>query len=131
MKNLLSIESLSKAQIEGILADAAKMKATRGRHAAHPGHRHSQGPLQPEPYLLQLVFHLGALGMALRQALALVRHHDDEAGGGHGAAIGRESDAVKAALGAGADRHPQNPHRLAQRSKYKIAFLNNLGSLLE
>ena len=53
-----------------------------GRHAAHPGHRHSQGPLQPEPYLLQLVFHLGALGMALRQALALVRHHDDEAGGG-------------------------------------------------
>lgn len=36
MKNLLSIESLSKAQIEGILAGAAEMKSTRGRHAAHP-----------------------------------------------------------------------------------------------
>jgi len=36
MKNLLSIESLSKAQIEGFLADAAEMKSTRGRHAARP-----------------------------------------------------------------------------------------------
>ena len=36
MKSLLSIESLSKVQIEGILADAAEMKSTRGRHAARP-----------------------------------------------------------------------------------------------
>ncbi len=36
MKHLLSIESLSAAEIQEILALAAGMKATRGRHAAHP-----------------------------------------------------------------------------------------------
>jgi len=36
MKNLLSIEALSKAEIDAILAGAAEMKSTRGRHSAHP-----------------------------------------------------------------------------------------------
>jgi hypothetical protein len=36
MKNLLSIESLSAAEIHQILELAAEMKSTRGRHAAHP-----------------------------------------------------------------------------------------------
>lgn len=36
MKHLLSIESLSAAELQEILALAAEMKATRGRHSAHP-----------------------------------------------------------------------------------------------
>jgi len=36
MKHFLSIESASVAELQGILALAAEMKATRGRHAAHP-----------------------------------------------------------------------------------------------
>lgn len=36
MKNLLSIEALSGAEIHRILELAAEMKITRGRHAAHP-----------------------------------------------------------------------------------------------
>jgi len=36
MKNLLSIESLDAAEINGILRDAGTMKSTRGRHEAHP-----------------------------------------------------------------------------------------------
>jgi ornithine carbamoyltransferase len=36
MKHLLSIESLSAAELREILALAAEMKATRGRHAGHP-----------------------------------------------------------------------------------------------
>jgi ornithine carbamoyltransferase len=36
MKHLLSIESLSATELREILALAAEMKATRGRHAAHP-----------------------------------------------------------------------------------------------
>src|SRR4051794_22578787 len=36
MKHLLSIESLSAAELQEILVLAAEMKATRGRHAAHP-----------------------------------------------------------------------------------------------
>jgi len=36
MKNLLSIESLTAAEINGILDLTATMKAERGRHAAHP-----------------------------------------------------------------------------------------------
>jgi ornithine carbamoyltransferase len=36
MKHLLSIESLSRAEMEGILADAAVMKRERGRHKAQP-----------------------------------------------------------------------------------------------
>ena len=36
MKHLLSIESLSAAELREILALAAEMKATRGRHTAHP-----------------------------------------------------------------------------------------------
>ncbi len=36
MKNLLSIESLSGDEIRRIVALGAEMKATRGRHAAHP-----------------------------------------------------------------------------------------------
>ena len=36
MQHLLSIESLSAAELQEILALAAEMKATRGRHAAHP-----------------------------------------------------------------------------------------------
>jgi ornithine carbamoyltransferase len=36
MQHLLSIESLSAAELREILALAAEMKATRGRHAAHP-----------------------------------------------------------------------------------------------
>jgi ornithine carbamoyltransferase len=36
MKNLLSIESLSRDEILRILALAAELKATRGRHAEHP-----------------------------------------------------------------------------------------------
>ncbi len=36
MKNLLSIEALSSAEILRILALATELKATRGRHAAHP-----------------------------------------------------------------------------------------------
>ncbi len=36
MKNLLSIESLSAADIRGLVAETAVMKSTRGRHAAHP-----------------------------------------------------------------------------------------------
>jgi ornithine carbamoyltransferase len=36
MKNLLSIEALESAEILQILDLAAEMKATRGRHAAHP-----------------------------------------------------------------------------------------------
>jgi len=36
MKNLLSIEALSASEIHEILQLAAEMKATRGKHAAHP-----------------------------------------------------------------------------------------------
>jgi len=36
VQNLLSIESLSRADIEKVLALAGEMKATRGRHAEHP-----------------------------------------------------------------------------------------------
>ncbi len=36
MKHLLSIESLSREEILAILDATAEMKATRGRHAAHP-----------------------------------------------------------------------------------------------
>ena len=36
MKHLLSIESLTAAELHDLLALAAEMKATRGRHAAHP-----------------------------------------------------------------------------------------------
>ena len=36
MKNFLSIESATVAELHAILALAAEMKATRGRHAAHP-----------------------------------------------------------------------------------------------
>jgi ornithine carbamoyltransferase len=36
MKHLLSIESLSAPELRSILALAAEMKATRGRHTAHP-----------------------------------------------------------------------------------------------
>jgi ornithine carbamoyltransferase len=36
MKHLLSIESLAPAELHRILELAAEMKATRGRHAAHP-----------------------------------------------------------------------------------------------
>lgn len=36
MKHLLSIESLSAAELRELLALAAQMKATRGRHAEHP-----------------------------------------------------------------------------------------------
>jgi ornithine carbamoyltransferase len=36
MKNLLSIESLSREEILAVLDDTAVMKSTRGRHAAHP-----------------------------------------------------------------------------------------------
>ena len=36
MKHLLSIQSLTAAEILDLLALAAEMKATRGRHAAHP-----------------------------------------------------------------------------------------------
>ena len=36
MQHLLSIESLSAAELQEILALAAEMKKTRGRHAAHP-----------------------------------------------------------------------------------------------
>ena len=36
MKHLLSIESLTTAELHDLLALAAEMKATRGRHAAHP-----------------------------------------------------------------------------------------------
>jgi ornithine carbamoyltransferase len=36
VKHLLSIESLSREEILGILDATAEMKATRGRHAAHP-----------------------------------------------------------------------------------------------
>jgi ornithine carbamoyltransferase len=36
MKNLLSIESLSRKEILAVLDDTAVMKSTRGRHAAHP-----------------------------------------------------------------------------------------------
>ena len=36
MKNFLSIESASVAELHAILALAAEMKATRGHHAAHP-----------------------------------------------------------------------------------------------
>ena len=36
MQHLLSIETLSAAELQEILALAAEMKATRGRHAAHP-----------------------------------------------------------------------------------------------
>jgi ornithine carbamoyltransferase len=36
VKHLLSIESLSREDIERIVALAGEMKATRGRHAAHP-----------------------------------------------------------------------------------------------
>lgn len=36
VKHLLSIESLSRGDIERIVALAGEMKATRGRHAAHP-----------------------------------------------------------------------------------------------
>lgn len=36
MKNLLSLESLTDDEIREILALTAEMKATRGRHAAHP-----------------------------------------------------------------------------------------------
>ena len=36
MKNFLSIESATGAELHAILALAAEMKATRGRHAAHP-----------------------------------------------------------------------------------------------
>jgi ornithine carbamoyltransferase len=40
MKHLLSIESLSAAEIHGILNLADEMKATRGKHAAHPLRHH-------------------------------------------------------------------------------------------
>ena len=36
MQHLLSIESLNTAELHDLLALAAEMKATRGRHAAHP-----------------------------------------------------------------------------------------------
>src|SRR5215831_14657964 len=36
MKHLLSIESLSRADMDGILSDAATMKRERGRHKAQP-----------------------------------------------------------------------------------------------
>src|SRR6187402_1659478 len=36
MKNFLSIESATVAELHAILALAAEMKATRGKHAAHP-----------------------------------------------------------------------------------------------
>src|SRR6187399_3056887 len=36
MKNFLSIESLTRDEILTLLDSAAEMKATRGRHAAHP-----------------------------------------------------------------------------------------------
>ena len=36
MKNLLSIESMTSAEILGIVADSAVMKSSRGRHEAHP-----------------------------------------------------------------------------------------------
>ncbi|MFM8365786.1 MAG: ornithine carbamoyltransferase, partial [Verrucomicrobiota bacterium] len=36
MKNLLSIESLTREDILAVLDDTAVMKSTRGRHAAHP-----------------------------------------------------------------------------------------------
>jgi len=36
MKNLLSIESLTREEIHAVLDDTAVMKSTRGRHAAHP-----------------------------------------------------------------------------------------------
>lgn len=36
MKNLLSIESLSREEILAVLDDTAVMKSTRGRHAEHP-----------------------------------------------------------------------------------------------
>ena len=36
MKNFLSIESATVAELHAILALAAEMKATRGHHAAHP-----------------------------------------------------------------------------------------------
>jgi len=36
VKHLLSIEALSRAEIEKIVALSGEMKATRGRHAAHP-----------------------------------------------------------------------------------------------
>ncbi len=36
MKNLLSLESLTGDEIRAVLALTAEMKATRGRHAAHP-----------------------------------------------------------------------------------------------
>jgi len=36
MKNLLSIESMTSAEILGIVADSADMKSSRGRHEAHP-----------------------------------------------------------------------------------------------
>ena len=36
MKNFLSIESATVAELHAVLALAAEMKATRGRHAAHP-----------------------------------------------------------------------------------------------
>lgn len=36
MKNLLSIESLAAAEIHRILAEAGRMKSTRGRHDQHP-----------------------------------------------------------------------------------------------
>jgi ornithine carbamoyltransferase len=36
MKNLLSIESLTREEILAVLDDTAVMKSTRGRHAAHP-----------------------------------------------------------------------------------------------
>lgn len=36
LKNLLSIESLSRDEILRILVLGGEMKATRGRHAAHP-----------------------------------------------------------------------------------------------
>ncbi len=36
MKNLLSIESLTRSDILAVLDDTAVMKSTRGRHAAHP-----------------------------------------------------------------------------------------------
>ncbi len=36
MKNLLSIESMTRFEIDEVLALSAEMKATRGRHAEHP-----------------------------------------------------------------------------------------------
>ena len=36
MKNLLSIESLTAAEIEGLIDSAAELKATRGSHAEQP-----------------------------------------------------------------------------------------------